>query len=270
MSNNPSQTGQISASEDTILNWPIVAANWKMNVNPPDLDLVHAILQMAPHIKARIGLFPAATLLPKFAEPVQSQSLRNVFIGGQDCHVAKSGAFTGDISADLLKDAGAQWVILGHSERRQLRGETCSMVAAKVENAVTKDLTPLICVGETLEIRQSGRALEVVLKQLKDSLPDCLDKVAFCVSYEPVWAIGTGLSAEPDQVNEMLSAINDYLHQRFARHIKVPLLYGGSVTAHNAHDLMAIDALNGFLVGGASLKMESFSPILKAAHQRYA
>jgi triosephosphate isomerase len=186
-------------------------------------------------------------------------------IGGQDCRAESHGAFTGDVSAVMLRDAGATLVILGHSERRQGHGETDAVVAAKAEAALSAGLEPIICVGETLEQREAGRAVEVVRGQVMGSLPAILaEKGAFAVAYEPVWAIGTGLTPSLEQIEAVHRAVRAAMIERLGpAGAARPILYGGSVKPDNAREILAVPEVGGALVGGASLKAADFLGIVR-------
>jgi triosephosphate isomerase len=189
-----------------------------------------------------------------------------VDVGGQDCRAEMSGAFTGDVSAGMLADCGATLVILGHSERRAGYGETDALVAAKTLAALRAGLEPIVCVGETLSEREAARTLEVVTGQVRGSLPPELAGNAFAVAYEPVWAIGTGLTPTLAQIEEVHVAIRAVLVERFgAEGAGVPILYGGSVKPSNAAEILAVKDVGGALVGGASLKAEDFLGIIAGA-----
>ena len=186
-------------------------------------------------------------------------------LGAQDCHAEASGAFTGEISAPMLKDAGAAYVIVGHSERRTLLHETDALVRAKAEAALKAELTAIVCVGETRLEREGGRAIEVVTRQLKGSLPPGGAPETLVVAYEPVWAIGTGLTPTPDDVMEMHRAIRTLLGEIYAdAGAWMRILYGGSVKPANARELLGIANVDGALVGGASLKAKDFLAIAAA------
>jgi triosephosphate isomerase len=190
----------------------------------------------------------------------------SVAVGGQDCRAEASGAFTGDVAAEQLADAGASLVILGHSERRAGYGETDALVAAKVEAALRAGLEPIVCVGETLEQREAGEALAVVAAQVRGSLPAGLSGRAYSVAYEPVWAIGTGLTPTTPEIEDVHRAIRAVLVDMFGEAGRAPpILYGGSVKPSNAVEILAADEVGGALVGGASLKAEDFLAIIKAA-----
>lgn len=212
---------------------------------------------------ARVAIFPPATLLHRLADTVAGST---VLTGGQDCHAKASGAHTGDISAEMIGDAGGTMVILGHSERRTDHAETSQQVAAKVEAALAAGLEPIVCVGESLEQRQAGEAVTFVIGQLRNSLPASLKDQAFSVAYEPIWAIGTGHVASVDNIVEMHEAIRAELVSMFgAQGAGVPILYGGSVKPENAREILAAAEVGGALVGGASLKAKDFLAIVEAA-----
>ena len=211
----------------------------------------------------RVALCPAATLVAPMGAALQGSPVE---IGGQDCSAKASGAYTGDVSAAMLADAGANLVILGHSERRAGHGETDADVAAKVEAALAAGLEPIVCVGETLQERDSGRAVEVVSGQVMASLPENLAGKAFAVAYEPVWAIGTGLTPTLEQIEEVHAAVRAAMVERLGEGGRTaPILYGGSVKPSNAKEILAVAEVGGALVGGASLKAADFLGIIRAA-----
>ena len=243
---------------------PLIAGNWKMNGSSASLDQAHALVADLAHTPARadVALCLPATLLRLMADALKGTE---VLVGGQDCHAEASGAFTGDVSAEMLAEAGAKVVILGHSERRSYHAETNDIVAAKVAAAFRAGLRPIVCVGETLEEREAGWALGVVTEQVEDSLPDAAAGAPFAVAYEPVWAIGSGLTPTIDQIEEVHRAIRGVLVRRFGDAGKAtPILYGGSVKPNNAAEILAADEVGGALVGGASLKASDFLPIVRA------
>ena len=202
---------------------------------------------------------PPATLVAAFVAAARGT---RVAIGAQECHTAAAGAFTGDISAEMLKDAGAQAVIVGHSERRQYHGETDAMVRAKALAARRAGLAAIICVGETRAERDRGHARGVVRAQIEGSLQDGAPD--FAIAYEPVWAIGSGLTSTPGDVADMQGFIRKLLSSRYGEAAgKIRILYGGSVKPRNAAELLAVDNVDGALVGGASLKAEEFLPIAR-------
>lgn len=230
---------------------PIVAGNWKMHGSRALIERFAGCLD--DHDDVDVIVFPPALYLPLAVERLQGAE-----IGIQNVHVEAVGAYTGEIAAEMAAELGARYVLVGHSERRRLFLETDEIVAAKYGAALRAGLTPVLCVGETLEQRRAGREVEVVLSQLdavlKDSSADAI------VAYEPVWAIGTGETATPFQAQEMHAIIRGALDDRETR-----ILYGGSVTAENAPALFAEDDIDGGLVGGASLEPASFNAITNAA-----
>ena len=242
----------------------LIAGNWKMFGVQSYLEEARALadaLQREP-TDARVAICPPATLLHRVAETVRGTP---VLVGGQDAHAEPQGARTGDVSPEMLHDAGATLVILGHSERRASYREGDPLVAAKVEGALRAGLEPIVCVGETLDERDDGQALAVVERQLAGSLPDALAGRAFAVAYEPVWAIGTGLTPTLEEIAEIHQVIRDSLVQRFGEQgADVPILYGGSVKPSNAADILKVDGVDGALVGGASLKAADFLGIVRA------
>jgi triosephosphate isomerase len=189
-----------------------------------------------------------------------------VLVGGQDCHVEAEGPFTGDLSAEMLVDAGATLVVLGHSERRTAYTEDDALISAKVEAALRAGLEPIICVGETLEQRERGDAAQVVRAQVAASLPPSLAGRAFAIAYEPVWAIGTGLTPTLEEIAEIHAEVRAALVNRLGDGVgAVPILYGGSVKPSNAAEILRVEGVDGALVGGASLKAEDFLAVVRAA-----
>lgn len=240
----------------------MIIGNWKMNGLQADLaqaEVLKAALTETP-TGNRIGLCLPATLVAPAAWRLKGAAVE---VGGQDCHAFASGAYTGSVSAEMLKDAGASLVIVGHSERRTGFRETDADVAAKVEAALRAGLEPIICVGETLDQRDAGHALEIVTRQVNGSLPASLSDRAFALAYEPVWAIGTGRTPTLEQVAEMHAAIRHALVERLGA-AKAPILYGGSVNPKNAAELLNVAGVDGALVGGASLKAHDFLAIVRA------
>lgn len=243
----------------------MIVGNWKMNGVSASLDEAKALsagLEAEP-VAARVALCPPATLIAQMARATKDGAVE---LGGQDCHAATHGAFTGSISAAMLADAGARLVILGHSERRAGCGETDADVAAKVEAALAAGLEPIVCIGETLAQREAGDAVSVVRSQVAGSLPLSLAGRAFAVAYEPVWAIGTGLTPTLEQIAEVHAAVRAAMVERLGETVStVPILYGGSVNPANARDILAVADVGGALVGGASLKASDFLIIVRAA-----
>ncbi|MCC7251415.1 triose-phosphate isomerase [Hyphomicrobium sp.] len=244
---------------------PLVAGNWKMNglaAALAEATAVKAALSdsVAP---ADVMICPPATLLAQMAYATRGSA---ILLGGQDCHAASSGAHTGDIAAEMLKDAGATAVIVGHSERRADHGELDRIVRAKAAAAHRAGLTAIVCIGETKGERLAGLTLDVVARQLAASLPDAASDADTVVAYEPVWAIGTGLTPSPDDVAEVHEAIRGHLAGRYGdAGSRIRILYGGSVKPSNAKELLALPNVNGALVGGASLKADDFLAIIRAS-----
>ncbi len=221
----------------------IIVANWKMNGTSSFIEAFFQNWNLSSNQNTIIFApsFPYITMVRSFTS----------LTAGQDCHEEKEGAYTGNVSAAMLADLGCQYVILGHSERRQHHRETNAMVKNKAKQALFYNLTPIICVGESLIERQSGRAIETVLTQLKECLPQDHNLI---VAYEPIWAIGTGLTATEKEIAEMHQAIADV-------YPNLKVLYGGSVNEKNAHQIMKLAHVDGVLVGGASLKGDTFKVI---------
>ena len=246
----------------------LIAGNWKMNC------LTRDAVALASGLAARVSgaagapvcdivLCPPSFLLLPVAQEVADTTIA---IGGQDCHPAPSGAHTGDIAAPMLADAGCAYVIVGHSERRANHGEDDALVRAKAAAALAAGLIPIICIGETLDQRDGGRTLDVIGGQLAGSLPDGAEAANTVVAYEPVWAIGTGRTPTTDQVAEVHARIRHDLGGLVDDAGAARILYGGSVNPNNAADLLAVDNVNGALVGGASLDAESFWQICESCH----
>lgn len=245
---------------------PLLAGNWKMNGLKSSLAEAVAVRDALSGaqggLPVDVMIAPPATLIAGFAAALGQGPL---LVAGQDCHPRPSGAHTGDIAAEMLKDAGASAVIVGHSERRADHGETSATVKAKAEAAHRAGLTAIICVGETKEERTSGQTLRVVSDQLKHSTPQSATAANTVIAYEPVWAIGTGLTPTPEDVRAVHTAIRADLVAVFGSEgAKMRVLYGGSVKGDNAAPLMAVDNVNGALVGGASLRASDFLAILRA------
>lgn len=240
---------------------PLIAGNWKMNGLVASAAELQAIIAASAPLAAKADLLicPPATLLAAFATRARGSV---VAIGGQDCHPAASGANTGDISAEMLKDAGAWFVIVGHSERRADHGETDSVVNAKATAAWRAGLTAIVCVGETRAERDSGKTLEVVGRQLAASVPNGATAENLVIAYEPVWAIGTGLTPTVKDVEQVHGFIREKLKGRFPGEADaIRVLYGGSVKPSNAAELLSVANVNGALIGGASLKATDFLAI---------
>jgi triosephosphate isomerase len=240
---------------------PLIAGNWKMNGLKASLAEFEAMLAGAGPLAAKADLLvcPPATLITAFAEKARGSKLA---VGAQDCHPKASGAHTGDLSAEMLADAGAAAIIVGHSERRADHGESDALVRQKAEAAWRAGLTAIVCIGETREQRDAGQTLDICGSQLKGSLPDAATAANLVVAYEPVWAIGTGLTPTAEDVEQVHRFIRDVLVGRFnGAGARVRILYGGSVKPSNAAELMGVANVNGALVGGASLKAADFLAI---------
>jgi triosephosphate isomerase len=244
---------------------PLVAGNWKMNglvQGVGELDAIATGVAAGETGEAEVLICPPFTLVSRLAAAAAGQHIR---IGAQDCHPKSSGAHTGDVSAEMLKDAGASHVIVGHSERRTDHGETDVLVKAKAEAALRAGLVAIVCIGETRAEREAGKTLDIVGSQLDASLPAGATPVNTVIAYEPVWAIGTGLTPTVGDVK----AVHDFIRARLAATLGgqaggVRILYGGSVKPVNAAELMAVDNVDGALVGGASLKAADFLGIAAA------
>jgi triosephosphate isomerase (TIM) len=240
----------------------LIVGNWKMNGLRKDLDEIGAIAALAAtYDDVDCGLCLPATLLP-----LATGSFPAFPFGGQDCHMAQSGAYTGCISAAMLVDAGARMTILGHSERRAAQGESDKDVRGKALAAHEVGLSAIVCVGETEDERDAGQAENIVLGQLAGSLPDNADGALLSVAYEPVWAIGTGRIPTDDDVAAMHASIRGALVKRFGQSgDSIRILYGGSMNGDNADSLLAIANVDGGLIGGASLTADKIAGILAAA-----
>jgi triosephosphate isomerase (TIM) len=243
---------------------PLIAGNWKMNGLGADLveaEALAADLARTPS-SARVALCPPATLIWRMAQALKGSAVE---VGGQTCSAEPSGAFTGDLSAAMLVDAGARLVILGHSERRAGHGETDAAVRAKALAAMAAGLEPIVCIGETLAQRQAGQAVEVVRSQVAGSIAAQMASGAFAMAYEPVWAIGTGLTPTLEQIEEIHLAVAAALTTVIGgAAVRTPILYGGSVKPSNAAEILKTPGVGGALVGGASLKATDFLGIIRA------
>jgi triosephosphate isomerase len=241
----------------------LAAGNWKMNGSVATLTEVATLLKIqSTPICCEMLLCPPATLLSQMAAMAVGTALK---IGGQNCHTKGSGAHTGDISATMLQDAGATYVIVGHSERRAEHGETDTLVRAKAIAAQSAGLVPIVCIGETGPERDAGATLDVIGTQLHGSIPDGATAATLVVAYEPVWAIGTDHTPTVEQIAEVHAFIRARLTARLGTEAAdVRILYGGSVKPSNATKIFAIPHVNGALVGGASLKAADFAAIVTA------
>jgi triosephosphate isomerase len=251
---------------------PFIAGNWKLFMTSSEaVELVSALQEEYQEFEdAQMVVIPPFTALCDVHITLQGSSIQ---IGGQDVFWEEQGAYTGEISAPMLKDVGCTYVIIGHSERRQYFGETDATVNKKIKAALAHDLTPIFCIGETLEEREKGETMNKVKTQifegLKDFDKDSIQKVIF--AYEPIWAIGTGLTATPDQAQEVHGFIRNELSEKYGNETSscAIILYGGSVKPANTFSLLKEKDINGALVGGASLKAESFIEITKEAIKAY-
>ncbi|GAA4038644.1 triose-phosphate isomerase [Parerythrobacter jejuensis] len=244
---------------------PYIVGNWKMNGTRAMLSEARAIDRAAQrYMKVEVAVAPPFTLLHAVHREAEQ-----IGVGAQDCHANQDGAHTGDISATMAADAGAKFVILGHSERRQDHGESDALVLAKTGAALEAGINVILCCGEPLEVRESGDAEKYVLDQLRQSLPEALESASerLTVAYEPIWAIGTGKTPTLDDIGEMHAAIRGFLVDRYGAEegSEMRILYGGSVKPENAREILAVGDVGGALVGGASLTADSFMNIALAA-----
>ena len=247
---------------------PLVAGNWKMNhlIGPAVETAVSLKGLVAGENGADIVICPVFTALKAVSDAVAGS---NVHVGGQNCYVKESGAHTGELSPQMILDAGCSWVIIGHSERRQIFGETDALLNEKLKFARAAGLQVMFCIGETLEERESGRMNAVLTQQVSKGLegvaPESFSGIA--LAYEPVWAIGTGVTASPQQAQEAHAFVRELVTAQFGASISgaLRIQYGGSVKPDNAAELMRNPDVDGFLVGGAALKADSFAAIVKAA-----
>lgn len=245
---------------------PFVAGNWKMNTDMKRAkELAAAVLSGMPRTdKIEIGLCPPFVYLDAVFQVIKGSSIK---LGAQDVYIEREGAFTGEISAYMLRDVGCEYVIIGHSERRHIIGEGDELINKKLKAAVGAGLRPILCVGEKLEQRERGITEKVVEEQLEGGLADLDSKgiEGLVIAYEPVWAIGTGHNATAEQAEEVHRFIRSWLEGRFGRELaeSIRIQYGGSVKPENAYELMSQPNVDGALVGGASLKAESFLGIIK-------
>ncbi len=246
----------------------IIAGNWKMNkLRSEAVELVKGLIPLVADVRdVDIVVCPVYVSLSTVYDLIKDT---NIALGAQDCFWEEKGAYTGEVSAPMLKDVGASYVVIGHSERRQYFGETDEWVNKKTRAALKAGLTPIVCVGERLEEREVGRTIDVISRQLEGGFAG-FDKgqIGGCViAYEPVWAIGTGKTATPEQAQEVHSFIRGWLKDNYGEEVadKVRIQYGGSVKPANARSLLTQPDIDGALVGGASLKAEDFAEIVKAA-----
>jgi triosephosphate isomerase len=240
----------------------MIAGNWKMNKTPAETKaLIEDLRKLENRSGAEVVVCPMTVSLAAAAEALKGSEIH---LGAQNVHFADHGAYTGECNAASLKELGVEYVIIGHSERRQYFGETDETVNQRVLAALAAGLKPIVCVGEVLNERQQGITNEIVCKQTKVALLNVGEQIEnVIVAYEPVWAIGTGLTATQDQVNETIAAIRGAIRDVFGDAAdRVRILYGGSMNAKNAHDLMAQPEIDGGLIGGASLSAEKFDGVI--------
>ena len=241
---------------------PMIAGNWKMNKTPAETKaLIEDLKKLGNKNGADVVVCPMTVSLAAAAEALKGSEIH---LGAQNVHFADHGAYTGECNAASLKELGVEYVIIGHSERRQYFGETDETVNQRVLAALAAGLKPIVCVGEVLNERQQGITNEIVCKQTKVALLNVGEQIEnVIVAYEPVWAIGTGLTATPDQANETIAAIRGAIRDVFGDAAdRVRILYGGSMNAKNAHDLMAQPEIDGGLIGGASLSADKFDGVI--------
>ena len=243
---------------------PIIAGNWKMNMTPADAEaLVSTLIPLVKDAKCDVVVCPPYVDLCVVSKLVEGT---NIHLGAQNVHWAAKGAFTGEVSADMLKAFGVEYAIIGHSERRQYFGETDEGVNARAKAALAAGITPIICVGETLEQRESGVTAAFVSGQAKAALAgmSAEDVKSLVIAYEPIWAIGTGKTATADDANATIAVIRQAVAEAFGQAVadEVRIQYGGSMNPKNASELMAMPEIDGGLIGGASLKAEDFSKVV--------
>ena len=247
---------------------PLVAGNWKMNLLVADaVELVKALKPLVQDVSAvDLVVCPPFTALHAVSETLKGS---NIAVGGQDCYVKESGAFTGEIAPQMLRDVGCAWTIVGHSERRQYFSESDAFLNEKLKSALDAGLKIMFCIGETLDEREGGRMFEVLTRQVTGGLAGLADAefANLAIAYEPVWAIGTGATATPEQAEEAHAFVRKLVTDQFNESVaeKVRLQYGGSVSPGNAAELMAKPDVDGSLVGGASLKADSFAAIVRSS-----
>jgi len=244
---------------------PFIAGNWKMNTTTG--EAVKLVIEMVDELTKVANVDIA--ICPHFISLVPIFSLvssTRILLGAQNIHFEEKGAYTGEISAAMIKPY-CQYVIIGHSERRQLFGENAKIVNLKLKKALQEEIIPILCLGETLELREAGQAEESIVAQLKSSLHDIQDIKGMVIAYEPIWAIGTGINAQADKVSHIMKVIRQAVSDLYGNTVadSLRLLYGGSVNSENAADYFSQETIDGALVGGASLKSEQFISIVQQA-----
>ena len=242
---------------------PLVVGNWKMNTTADEaIELARSITtDIGAIIETDIVICPPFVWLSPIASVITNTSIK---LGAQNLHWEDKGAYTGEISARMLKDVGCEYVIIGHSERRQYFGETDQSVNQKLKKAIDAELTPIVCLGESLQDREANRTNALITNQFNNGFEGFTDFEKVIIAYEPIWAIGTGKTATAEQAQEVHGLLRELLRQKTDGYNEVRILYGGSVKPKNAADLIAQPDINGFLVGGASLKAKDFKAIIKA------
>ena len=241
---------------------PIIAGNWKMNKTPMEgVKLVEELKPLVKDAKCEVVVCVPATDLYAVGQALRGS---NIKLGAQNVHFAESGAYTGEISADMLKELGVEYVIIGHSERRQYFGETDETVNKRTLRALAAGLTPIVCVGESLEERESGKTEALLKKQVEEGFKGVEDITKLVIAYEPIWAIGTGKTATCEQADETIGYIRKEIARLFGEDAaqRVRIQYGGSMKPSNAKELMAMEEIDGGLIGGASLKAVDFSQVV--------
>ena len=246
----------------------IIAGNWKMNCNSEQaITLVHEIIESNEiPIEANVMIFPPSILIPVISPLIKNTKIK---LGAQDCSFNDNGAYTGQISSDMILDAGCEYVILGHSERRSMCNETSSDVSLKSFKAISKGLNVIICIGESLKEREDNSFLSILENQLRSSLPKSIGSLLkinnfqITIAYEPIWAIGSGKVATSENIEEVHKFIKNCLNDYFEKLINIPVIYGGSVNAKNSIQILKLNSVDGVLVGGASLKSDDFIEIAK-------
>ncbi|MGE3975355.1 MAG: triose-phosphate isomerase [Bdellovibrionales bacterium] len=243
----------------------IAAANWKLNKTPQESRdfLKQFIPLLPPGLEGDVVIFPPTLNILTVQESLKAANAKKIFWGAQNCYFEKSGAFTGETSPQVLAELGARYTLVGHSERRSIFKEDDALLAKKVKALQQEGIIPMLCVGETLAEREQNKTEEVIKSQLLKGLALAIDTAPFTLAYEPVWAIGTGKVAEPHQAEAAHKFLRNCLVEALGVNVSqnTSILYGGSVTAQNARDLAVLPNIDGFLVGGASLKADSFSVI---------
>ena len=251
---------------------PFIAGNWKMHKTIPEaVEMVKALKEESPQLTdAELVVIPPYTMLSEVKKAIEGSTVQ---LGAQNIFWEEKGAFTGEVSPPMLKDAGCQYVTIGHSERRQYFGETNETVNKKIKAALAHELTPIMCMGESLEEREKGKTMDKVETQINSGLEGLgKDEIRrIVIAYEPIWAIGTGLTATPSQAEEVHSFIREKLKEKYGNEIAsyAIILYGGSVKPANTYSILKENNINGALVGGASLEADSFIQITKEAIKAY-